>query len=101
MKLLFLFFWLVYSFSACRVKKIGLTQSAIQPSAERYFLFFCVSVFALAERKNRHIDKTGSAMLPQAKKVVARSTAYVLTMLSGGGLPPPDAHAGMGSPGRL
>jgi hypothetical protein len=30
----------------------GLTQSAIQPSAERYVIFFCVSVFALYERKN-------------------------------------------------
>src|SRR5215213_959893 len=29
----------------------GLTQSAIQPSAERYFIFFSVSVFALCERK--------------------------------------------------
>jgi hypothetical protein len=42
----------------------GLTQSAIQPSAERYFIFFCVLVFALYERKNQNTDKTGSTMLP-------------------------------------
>jgi len=29
-----------------------LTQSALQPSAERYVIFFCVSVFALYKRKN-------------------------------------------------
>jgi hypothetical protein len=29
-----------------------LTQSAIKPSAERYFTFFCISVFALDKRKN-------------------------------------------------
>src|SRR6187551_3432281 len=28
-----------------------LTQLAIQPSAERYIIFFCVSVFALVEGK--------------------------------------------------
>jgi len=53
----------------------GLTQSAIQPSAERYFIFFCVLVFALYECKNQHTDKTGRTMLPQAKKAVAGSTA--------------------------
>jgi hypothetical protein len=53
----------------------GLTQSVIQPSAERYVIFFCVSVFALVERKNRNTAKTGSTLLPQAKKVFARSTA--------------------------
>jgi hypothetical protein len=30
----------------------GLTQSALQPSAERFVIFFCVSIFALYERKN-------------------------------------------------
>src|SRR3954451_12577822 len=34
-----------------------LTQSTIQPSAERYFIFLSVSVFALAERENRNTDK--------------------------------------------
>jgi hypothetical protein len=29
-----------------------LTQLAIKPSAEWYFVFFCVSAFALYERKN-------------------------------------------------
>src|SRR5690242_5809598 len=38
-------------------------QSAIQPSAERYFIFFYVAVFALYERKNRNTDKKGSTIL--------------------------------------
>jgi hypothetical protein len=53
----------------------GLTQPAIQPSAERYFILFCVSFFVLEEHKNRYTDKTGSTMLSQAKKAVARRTA--------------------------
>jgi len=33
---------------------------AIQPSAEWYCIFFCVAVFALAERKNRNTDESGT-----------------------------------------
>jgi len=43
-------------------------HSAIQPSAERRFVFFCVSVCALVERTDRDTDIIGSAMLPQARK---------------------------------
>jgi len=50
----------------------GLTQSAIQPSAERYCIFFCISVFALVERKNRDTDTMESTMLPQAKNGLYR-----------------------------
>ena len=45
-----------------------LTRSAIEPSAERYFFFFCGLVFALYERKNQATDKIVSTMLPQAKR---------------------------------
>jgi hypothetical protein len=31
------------------------------------FIFFCISVFALTERKNRNTEKRESTMLPQAK----------------------------------
>jgi len=39
----------------------------VLPSAERYVSFFCSSVFALYERKNRTTATMRSPMLPQAK----------------------------------
>jgi hypothetical protein len=51
------------------------TPLVLQPSAERCFIFFCVSVFALVERKNRNTDKMGGTMLPQAKKAFVHNTA--------------------------
>jgi len=42
-------------------------RSAIQPSAERYVIFFSSSVFALYERKNRTTDTMSRTMLPHAK----------------------------------
>jgi len=44
------------------VLSAGLTQSAIKPSAERYYIFFCGSVFALVERKNRTTDTLRSTI---------------------------------------
>ena len=44
------------------VLSAGLTQSAIKPSAERYYNFFCGSVYALAERKNRTTDTLRSTI---------------------------------------
>src|SRR6266508_5314177 len=35
---------------------------------KRYIIFFCVSFFALCERKKRNTDKMASTMLPQAKR---------------------------------
>jgi len=42
------------------------TSYAIAPidHSQRYFIFFCVSFFALGERKKRNTDKTESTMLP-------------------------------------
>jgi hypothetical protein len=60
-----LFFMYIF-FTAQGEKTTGLMQSAILPSAERYFssLYF---VFALYERK-RNTATRGSTMLPQAKR---------------------------------
>ena len=44
------------------ILSVGITQSAIKPSAERYFTFFCGSAFALYERKNRTTDTMRSAI---------------------------------------
>jgi len=44
------------------VLSAGLTQSAIKPSAERFFIFFCGSDFALVERKNRTTDTLRSTI---------------------------------------
>jgi hypothetical protein len=39
-----------------------------QHPCKRYFIFFCVLVFALYEHKNQNTDTMGSTMLPQARK---------------------------------
>jgi len=44
-----------------------LTQSAIQPSAERYFIFLLLFVFSLCERKNEQQMKELSLLLSQAQ----------------------------------
>ena len=44
------------------VLSAGLTPSAIKPSAERYYNFFCGSVITLAERKNRTTDTLRSTI---------------------------------------
>jgi hypothetical protein len=38
--------------------------------------FLCISAFALYERKNRHKDKIGSTMLPQAIKAFVSGNTY-------------------------
>jgi hypothetical protein len=50
----------------------GLTQSAIQPSAERYFIFFGVSFFSLAERKNETQIKREAPCCRRRKGVYSR-----------------------------
>jgi len=46
-----------------------------QPSAEWYFIFIIVFVFALVERKNENIE-SGSTMLPQAKNRLQRKVRH-------------------------
>jgi hypothetical protein len=52
------------------------TQPAIQPSAERYFIFFCVWVFALYKRKNPDTD--GKYHAAAGEKVFECGTAAQL-----------------------
>jgi hypothetical protein len=43
---------------------VGFYTASDQPAAEQYFIFFCISVFALVEGKNRNTD----TLLPQATR---------------------------------
>jgi hypothetical protein len=52
------------AFAKLAIVIVGSYTASDQPAAEQFFIFFCISVFALYERKNRNTD----TLLPQATR---------------------------------